>query len=103
MPLPVIDAHAHIGSFGSWAQVSSTATSLLAEMDQFEVEKAIVFSPDNNLVRDAVKRYGKRLVGYVWPNPHETTAVRVVRQAGQATIKFFFSFSAKARFLAESR
>jgi len=81
MPLPVIDAHAHIGSFGSWAQVSSTATSLLAEMDQFEVEKAIVFSPDNNLVRDAVKRYGKRLVGYVWPNPHETTAVKLVKQA----------------------
>jgi len=81
MPLPVIDAHAHIGSFGSWAQVSSTESSLLAEMDQFDVEKAIVFSPDNNLVRDAVARHGARLVGYVWPNPRETTAVGLVKQA----------------------
>jgi hypothetical protein len=50
-------------------------------MDQFEVEKAIVFSPDNNLVCDTVKRHGERFVGYVWPNPHETTAVKLVKQA----------------------
>ena len=81
MPLPVIDAHAHVGDFGSWAQVSSTDESLIAEMDQFSVERAIVFSPDNLLVHNAVSKYPKRLVGYVWPNPHEPNAVTLVKQA----------------------
>ena len=81
MSFPIIDAHAHIGTFGGWAQVSSTAESLLAEMDEFNVEKAIVFSTDNNLVREAVTQYPKRLVGYVWPNPHAPDAVALVKQA----------------------
>lgn len=81
MSSPVIDAHAHVGVFGSWAQVSSTGESLLAEMDEFEVEKAIIFGPDNTLVRDTVAQYPKRLVGYVWPNPHDPTAVSLVKLA----------------------
>jgi predicted TIM-barrel fold metal-dependent hydrolase len=79
--LPVIDAHAHVGSFGSWAQVSITGESLIAEMDQFDVEKAIIFSPDNLLTRDTVMKYPKRLVGYVWPNPHDQNALSQVKQA----------------------
>ena len=81
MAFSVIDAHAHVGKFGSWAQVSSTGESLIAEMDQFAVEKAIVFSPENLLVHDTVQKYPKRLVGYVWPNPHEQNAVSLVKQA----------------------
>jgi len=81
MAFSVIDAHAHVGKFGSWAQVSSTGESLIAEMDQFAVEKAIAFSPENLLVHDTVQKYPKRLVGYVWPNPHEQNAVPLVKQA----------------------
>ena len=81
MTLPVIDAHAHVGNFGSWAQVSSTGESLIAEMDQFDVERAIVFSPENILVRHTVTKYPKRLIGYVWPNPHEPSAASLVKQA----------------------
>lgn len=81
MTLPIIDAHTHVGHFGSWAQVSSTGESLIAEMDQFTVERAIVFSPDNLLVHDTVTKYSKRLTGYVWPNPHEPNAVSLVKQA----------------------
>jgi len=81
MAFSVIDAHAHVGAFGSWAQVSSTGESLIAEMDQFAVEKAIVFSPENLLVLETVNKYPKRLVGYVWPNPHEPNAVSLVKQA----------------------
>jgi len=81
MASPVIDAHAHVGTFGSWAQVSSTGESLITEMDQYDVEKAIVFAPDNLLVRDTVARYPKRLVGYVWPNPYDSSAVSLVREA----------------------
>jgi len=83
MSLPVIDAHTHVGTFGSWAQVSCTAEQLLQEMDQFNVEQAILFAPDNNLVKQTVATYPHRLVGYVWPNPNEPFAVDLVKKAIQ--------------------
>jgi len=42
----VIDAHAHVGRFGSWANVSCTAEELLAKMDAADVEKAVLFAPE---------------------------------------------------------
>jgi len=79
--LPVIDAHTHVGTFGSWAQVACTAEQLLQEMDQFNVEQAILFAPDNNLVKQTVAKYPNRLVGYVWPNPNDPTSVDLVKKA----------------------
>jgi len=81
MSLRVIDAHTHVGTFGSWAQVSCTAEQLLQEMDQFNVEQAILFAPDNDLVKQAVEKYPNRLVGYVWPNPNQPFAVDLVKKA----------------------
>lgn len=81
LPFPIIDAHTHVGTFGGWAQVSSTAESLLSEMDEFQIEKAILFAPDNKLVHETVAKHPKRLVGYVWPNPHDPSAVPLVKQA----------------------
>jgi uncharacterized protein len=77
----VIDAHAHVGRFGSWANVSCTAEELLGEMEASRVEKAVLFAPENALVRDAVRRHPGRLVGYVWPNPHESGALPLVKRA----------------------
>ena len=79
--MSIIDAHAHVGSFGSWAGVSATAEQLVAEMDRFQVERAAVFGLDNELVKRAVKSHPGRLVGYVWPNPHEAGAHELVRTA----------------------
>jgi len=81
MSFSIIDAHAHVGHFGSWAQVSSTPESLIAEMDQFNVERASVFAPDNILTRDAVTKHPNKLTGYVWPNPNESGAASLVKQA----------------------
>ena len=83
LPFPVIDAHTHVGSFGSWAQVTSTAESLLSEMDEFGVGRAILFAPDNQLVHEAVGKAPKRFVGYVWPNPYDPSAVPLVKEALQ--------------------
>ena len=81
MSLSVIDAHTHVGTFGSWAQVACTAEQLLQEMDQFNVEQAILFAPDNNLVKQTIAKYPNRLVGYVWPNPNDPTSVDLVKKA----------------------
>ncbi len=37
-----IDAHSHIGVFGSWSNVSITAEELIADMDEYNVEKAVI-------------------------------------------------------------
>jgi len=77
----VIDAHAHVGAFGSWAGVSCTARELLSAMDSSGVEKAVLFAPDNVLVRRSVAKHPSRLIGYVWPNPHDRGALGLVREA----------------------
>lgn len=50
-------------------------------MDQFNVEKSILFARDNDLTKETVARFPGRLVGYVWPNPHEPQAAELVRIA----------------------
>jgi predicted TIM-barrel fold metal-dependent hydrolase len=77
----IIDAHAHVGKFGSWANVSASARQLLEKMDESGVERSVLFGPDNLLVRDAVRRHPTRFVGYVWPNPHDKGALPLVREA----------------------
>lgn len=77
----IIDAHSHVGRFGSWANVSCTAEELLGKMDAADVERSILFAPDNLLVRRAVRKYPERFVGYVWPNPHDKKALQLVKEA----------------------
>lgn len=79
--MKVIDAHAHVGKFGSWANISCTAGELLEKMEEARVEKSILFAPDNDLVRRTVKRHPRRFVGYVWPNPHDPGALELVNAA----------------------
>ena len=45
------------------------------------MERSILFGPDNLLVRKTVRRYPKRFVGYVWPNPHDGRALSLVRES----------------------
>ncbi len=77
-----IDAHAHIGKFGSWAGVESTSDELVEQMRLYNVVKSALFYTDNELVRQAVAKHSKELVGYVWPNPHDgERAFQLVRTA----------------------
>ncbi|MFI5421731.1 MAG: amidohydrolase family protein [Nitrososphaerales archaeon] len=76
-----IDLHAHIGDFGGWANVSCTDEKLVASMDLYGVEKAAVYFTDNDLVRKAVQKYPDKLVGCIWPDPHDSFASEKVRTA----------------------
>lgn len=67
----VIDAHAHLGEFGGWANVRLTPEEMIADMDAFNISKTVVCMIPNDIVREAVKRFPDRLVGFVWVNPHE--------------------------------
>lgn len=76
-----IDAHSHIGDFGSWANLSSTAEDLVKEMEIYNVEKSALFYWDNDLVRAAVERYPRKLVGIVWPDPRQKNARELSHKA----------------------
>ncbi|MDR2141960.1 MAG: amidohydrolase family protein [Deltaproteobacteria bacterium] len=71
---PKIDAHAHVGQFGSWCGVSVSASELVAQMDQYGVEKAIVSYPDNEVTLAAQKAFPQRLAALAWLNPNEGEA-----------------------------
>lgn len=78
----VIDAHAHLGEFGGWANVHVTAEEMIADMETFNISKTVVFMIPNDIVREAVKRFPDRLIGFVWVNPYEgQKAVDQVKRA----------------------
>lgn len=76
-----VDAHAHIGEFGGWANVACSEDELLRSMKLYNVKRSVVFYWDNELVRRAVAKHPKRLVGCVWPDPRRTDAPALVRKA----------------------
>lgn len=45
-----IDAHAHIGEIGGWANVAATPQQLLELMDMYEIEKTVICSQNNEAV-----------------------------------------------------
>lgn len=65
-----IDAHAHIGQFDGWANVGNRVESLLADMDEYEIEKTIVCASDNTIVKAARDTYPQRFLPLYYANPH---------------------------------
>lgn len=64
-----IDAHAHVGAFGSWANVAITADQLVAQMDAFCIEKTLLCAEPNTLTYDAMQKYPDRFIGMYFANP----------------------------------
>ncbi|MDR1036780.1 MAG: amidohydrolase family protein [Deltaproteobacteria bacterium] len=64
-----IDAHAHVGEFGSWCGVSISAADMVSEMSLYGIEKAIVSYPDNRVALDAQVAFPGRLHALAWMNP----------------------------------
>ena len=87
-----IDAHAHVGYFGGWADVGYTDEQMVAEMDRYDIETSVVSYMDNAVVEKAVRRFPGRFVGLTWANPYDgdkavEAVVRDVREYGFKGIK----------------
>ncbi|MDR1732318.1 MAG: amidohydrolase family protein [Synergistaceae bacterium] len=65
-----IDAHAHVGYFGSWCDVGITAREMVEAMQRYDIEKSIVSYPDNTVARDAAAEFPDRLVPLAWMDPN---------------------------------
>jgi predicted TIM-barrel fold metal-dependent hydrolase len=69
-----IDAHAHVGYFGSWCDVGLTAGEMVAAMGDYEIEKSIISYPDNNVTLAALAEYPDRFAGLAWMDPNRERA-----------------------------
>lgn len=69
-----IDAHCHVGQFGGWAGFGISAESLIANMDEYEIEKTVLCSADENTnenTLEAFKKYPGRFLPLVYLNPFD--------------------------------
>lgn len=76
-----IDAHSHIGYFGGWSDVGITTEELLAQMDEYNVEKAVICTCPMKESIEAVDKYPDRFIGAAWINPAEDCAAEQVQNA----------------------
>lgn len=70
-----IDAHAHIGKIGGWADVEMTPTQLIDLMNEYEIEKTVVCCGDNEETLKAMKQYPEHIIGAIYVNPLEKQSV----------------------------
>ena len=70
-----IDAHAHIGYTGGWANVGITGEELIAQMDQYEIEMTALCCEDNEVTYQMMQKYPGRIIGCVYVNPLQPTSV----------------------------
>lgn len=71
-----IDAHTHIGSFGSPFNINFDTGRLLEQMDTYQIEKTILCSSDchgNEETAAAFRRYPDRIIPLMWINCSEGT------------------------------
>lgn len=76
-----IDAHSHVGYFGGWSDVGITPEELVAQMDEYNIEKTVVSTFPIKESIEAVDKYPDRFIGAAWVNPMDTDAVAVIRDA----------------------
>ena len=94
-----IDAHAHVGYFGSWCDVGLTAAQMAAAMREYSIEKSIISYPDNEVTRKALLEFPGLFSALAWLNPAEgETAVaeleRLVGKHGFSGLKLHPLFNA---------
>lgn len=76
-----IDAHAHVGYFGSWCDVGITAREMAAAMKQYDIEKTIISYPDNAVTRAALAECPHELAGLAWLDPNRGEAAALEFEA----------------------
>ncbi len=94
-----IDAHAHVGYFGSWCDVGLSAEGMLHAMRGYGISKSIISYPDNAVTAEALRFAPHLFAALAWMNPHEGEAAvtefrRLVTNAGFCGLKLHPLFNA---------
>ncbi len=78
-----IDAHAHIGYIGGWADVGITEEGLIRQMDEFDIEKTALCCEDNEVTLGAMDRNPGRIIGCIYVNPLNKATVDFMEHYAQ--------------------
>jgi predicted TIM-barrel fold metal-dependent hydrolase len=93
-----IDAHAHVGYFGSWSDCGLTAREMAAGMKLYDIERAVISYMDNNVTQEAVQQYPELFCALAWENPYRAGAAddlaRRVEEQGFSGLKLHPLFDA---------
>jgi predicted TIM-barrel fold metal-dependent hydrolase len=94
-----IDAHAHVGYFGSWCDVGVTANEMLLSMAEYRICRSIISYPDNAVTETALRLAPQSFAALAWMNPHEGEAAvaqlrRLTKDAGFCGLKLHPLFNA---------
>lgn len=73
-----IDAHAHLGVIGGWANVSMDGDQMISFMDEYEIETTMICDLDNEACYQAMIKYPNRIQGCVYVNPLEDQALSLI-------------------------
>ena len=55
--MKIIDAHAHIGYIGGWADVGITEEGLLEQMNKYNIERTVLCNEDNDITLRMMERH----------------------------------------------
>ena len=88
--MKIIDAHSHIGNFGSWARFDFDLIRLKEQMDEFNIEKTLLTGAgchDNASVLNVFQKEPELIVPVAWVKPGGVEALaeihRLVEHAGR--------------------
>ena len=73
-----IDAHAHLGYIGGWANVKMDVDELISLMDTYEIETTMICVLDNEVAYKAMQKYPGRIEGCVYVNPLEPNCLDLI-------------------------
>ncbi len=92
-----IDAHAHVGYFGSWCDVGLTADEMVAAMHAYDIERSLISYPDNAVTLEALTTYPASFTALAWLNPNQADcldALDALMNQGFSGIKLHPLFNA---------
>ena len=99
--MKIIDAHSHIGNFGSWARFDFDLVRLKEQMDEFNIEKTLLtgaIAGDYAPVLDAFQKEPDLIVPVAWVKPGGPKALaemrRLVEREGFRALKLHPLFDA---------
>lgn len=73
-----IDAHAHIGYTGGWANVGISGEELITQMNSYEIEQTALCNEDNEITFQMMKSYPERIIGCVYVNPLQPASIEAM-------------------------
>lgn len=82
--MKMIDAHAHIGYIGGWANVGITEEGLISQMDSFSIVKTALCCEDNDVTMAAMTHHQGRIIGCIYVDPAANDAIDIMERYASA-------------------